>query len=176
MPTNLYLIRHADPLRDTGIEYRTLPGPDLSEHGQAEARQAAVFLATCRIEHLFASPFARASQTATAIAAALELPITFTPLIAEHTLGETIPQLGQRITEFLHSIAAAPYTRIAAVTHGSPIREMLLLLTQGQVDLRGHVYGQGNPAPTAGIWHLHHADNLWRAELVFKPVASYAIL
>jgi hypothetical protein len=61
------------------------------------------------------------------------------------------------------------------VTHGSPIKQLLLALTSGQIDLSSHVYDQSkNPAPTAGIWHLQRSGEGWQAVLVFKPHSETA--
>jgi 2,3-bisphosphoglycerate-dependent phosphoglycerate mutase len=168
----VFLVRHGAPLLNTGLAYQVMPGPGLSEQGKAQARQAAAFLADKHIQHLFVSPFERASQTAEQMLASLALPVTFTRLLAEHDPGERDAQVQQRVLEFLRGAEDAPHSRIATVTHGSPIRQLLLALTASTIDLTNHVYDKsGNPAPTCGIWHVRRSGDTWQAQLVFKPDA-----
>ncbi|MCU0494724.1 MAG: histidine phosphatase family protein [Chloroflexaceae bacterium] len=170
MLTDIFLIRHGEPARDPAIPYNTPPGPDLSQRGREEARQAAAFLAEKTVEHLFVSPFARTSQTAEEIVGMLPLQVSFTRLVQEHGPGETQEQVRERIREFLAAAEDSPLARIGVVSHGSPVRQLLHELTNNSLDLSKHVYNGGNPAPTCGIWHLRREGQVWRAELVFKPV------
>jgi 2,3-bisphosphoglycerate-dependent phosphoglycerate mutase len=168
--SDIYLIRHGAPAQNAAIPYNTPPGPGLSERGRAEARQAAAFLADRGVERLFASPFARTTQTAEVLADALGLPATFTSLLQEHGPGETFDTVRERVRELLAAAADAPQQRVAFVTHGSPIRAALLELSREKIDLSRHNYPGGNPAPTCGIWHVHRLDEQHlRFELVFKP-------
>lgn len=170
MLTDLFLIRHGEPARDLAIPYTTLPGPDLSAQGRAEAAQAAAFLADKGLERLFVSPFARAAQTADVIVAQLGLIQTFTPLVQEHGPQERFEQVRERIVELLAAANDSPHQRIGIVAHGSPIRAALLELSKDKIDLSKHVYAGGNPAPTCGIWHVQLLDEYTRRfELVFKP-------
>ncbi|NJL34573.1 MAG: histidine phosphatase family protein [Chloroflexaceae bacterium] len=89
---------------------------------------------------------------------------------------ESLEHLRTRIHEFLAGLQDATFRAVGVVSHGSPIKEMLLHLTGGTVNLKGHVYDTGNPAPTAGIWHVRRtnpddADGplVWQAKLIFKP-------
>jgi 2,3-bisphosphoglycerate-dependent phosphoglycerate mutase len=168
--TDIYLIRHGDPHRDPAIPYTTPPGPNLSEKGREEARQAAAFIADKGIQHLFVSPFTRTTQTAEILIDALDLPTTFTKLVQEQTPGEQFTDVRNRIREFLTGAQDSAYHTIALVTHGSPIRATLLELSKDQIDLSKHNYPGGNPAPTCGIWHARWLDEHHiRFELVFKP-------
>lgn len=170
MLSDLFLIRHGQPVHDPSIPYHTHPGPALSEHGRGEAARAAEFLAGREVEHLFVSPFARTSQTAEVLAERLGLPVTFTTLVQEQAPGEPFEQVRRRVCELLGAAEDSPYTRIAIVSHGSPIRAALLELSNEKIDLSRHVYGRGNPAPTCGIWHVQFLDAYTRRfELVFKP-------
>ncbi len=169
MLTDIFLIRHAAPLQHTGLAYRTMPGPGLSDQGRDEARQAAVFLADKHVEHLFVSPFARTTETAEQIIERLDLPVTFTGLIAENAPDERAEQVQMRIREFLHSIHDSPFTCIGLVSHGYPIRLCIEELSQGRIDLKQYVFPGNNPAPTAGIWHAQYHDQVWRLELLFRP-------
>ncbi len=171
MLEDIFLIRHGQPLSNTGLNYRTLPGPGLTERGKEEARQAAAFIADKGVQHLFASPFDRTAQTAEQIVATLDidLPITFTRLIQEHAPGESNEHVQARIREFLAGIEDSPLQRIALVSHGSPIRTMLLELSPQPIKLNLYIYPGNNPAPTAGIWHARRSERGWHCDLAFKP-------
>ncbi|HMQ31968.1 MAG TPA: histidine phosphatase family protein, partial [Chloroflexaceae bacterium] len=125
MLTDLYLIRHGQPARDAAIPYNTPPGPELAERGRAEAAQAAAFLADRAVELLFASPFARTAQTAEVLAEALAIPVTLTALAQEHGPAESFEQVRERVAELLAALDDGPHSRVALVTHGSPIRAAL---------------------------------------------------
>lgn len=171
MLTDLYLIRHGQPAHSPAIPYNTPPGPDLADRGREEAAQAAAFLADRGIELLFASPFARAAQTAAVLGEALALPVTFTALAQEHGPAESFEQVRARVAELLAALDDGPHGRAALVAHGSPIRAALHELSRDKIDLGRHVYAGGNPAPTCGIWHVQFVDaHTRRFELVFKPV------
>lgn len=173
MLTDLFLIRHGEPIRDSSIPYTTLPGPNLAERGRVEAAQAAAFLADKGIEQLFVSPFARAAQTAAVIVEQLGIAHTITPLVQEHGPQEQFAQVRARIAELIAAADDSPHRRVGIVAHGSPIRAALLELSNDKIDLSKHVYMGGNPAPTCGIWHVQFVDeHTRRFELVFKPVAG----
>lgn len=172
MPGEIYFIRHGQPDRSTGVPYQIMPGPPLSEHGKHESRQAAAFLAGCNLEHLFVSPYERAVQTAEQILTILDLPVTFTRLVAEQEYGESSEQVKSRTGEFLRHLDDSPLHGIGVVSHGSPIKHMLLALTDEHIDLSSHIDERGNPLPTAGIWRAQQQDGIWVAELVFRPAAK----
>jgi broad specificity phosphatase PhoE len=166
--SDVFLVRHGEPNRNTSIPYRSPPGPGLCEQGRDEARRAATFLADKQIEHLFVSPYTRAMETAEALVTQLGLSLSTVPLIAEYRLDETEAQLQARLAQFVSELMAAPYARVAVVSHAAPIGELLLELTQQPrewltVDEVGH------PLPTGGIWHAWRAGDAWQAELVFQP-------
>lgn len=170
MLTDLFLVRHGDPARNPLIPYATPPGPNLSARGREEAAQAAGFLRDKGVEQLFVSPFARTTQTAEVLVDILGLTATFTALVQEHGPQESFEKVRERMRELLTAAEDAPHTRIAIVTHGSPIRAALLELSKEKIDLSRHVYAGGNPAPTCGIWHVQLLDaHTRRFELVFQP-------
>jgi 2,3-bisphosphoglycerate-dependent phosphoglycerate mutase len=75
--------------------------------------------------------------------------------------------------ELLAAADDSPHTRIGLVSHGSPIRAVLMNLSNDKIDLSKHNYAGGNPAPTCGIWHIQRIDDhQLRFELVFKPVSD----
>lgn len=170
MLSDIYLVRHGQPTNNTAIPYNTPPGPDLSERGRAEARQAAAFLADKGVERIFASPFARTTQTAEVLVDTLGLDVTFTTLLQEHGPGETFDTVRERVRELLAAAEDSPHARVAFVSHGSPIRAALLELSGEKIDLSKHNYYGGNPAPTCGVWHIQRLDaGQRRFELIFKP-------
>ncbi|NJP04843.1 MAG: histidine phosphatase family protein [Chloroflexaceae bacterium] len=173
MLTDIFLIRHGAPQNNTGVEYRVMPGPPLSEKGRAEARQAAAFLADKELQYLFVSPFERAVQTAEQIVAALDVPVMFTELIQECHPQESLVQVRHRVSEFLAALQDSPFRRVALVSHGAPIGEMLRELSDDQIDLSKHSYDiSRNCAPTAGIWHASRGSRSWQLSLVFQPDAK----
>jgi broad specificity phosphatase PhoE len=166
--SDMFLVRHGEPNRNTGVPYRAPPGPGLCAQGRDEARQAAAFLADKQIEHLFVSPYTRAMETAEEIVTQLGLPLSTAPLVAEYRLDETEGQLRERLAQFANELATVPYTRVAVVSHAAPIGELLLELTQQPrewlpVDAMGH------PLSTGSIWHVWRVGETWQAELVFQP-------
>lgn len=172
MLTDIFFIRHGDPLHPFGIEYRVMPGPDLSEKGRREAQQAADFLSNRGVEHLFVSPFARTTQTAEQLVERLDIPVTLTQLIQESHPGESMSQTRERVREFLQSVQQSSFGCIGVVSHGAPIGEMVRELSRDQIDMSQHSYDVSrNPAPTAGIWHAHRTaeDEEWHLAFVFRP-------
>jgi 2,3-bisphosphoglycerate-dependent phosphoglycerate mutase len=171
--TDIFLVRHAEPARSVGIEYRVMPGPDLSERGRQEAQQAGAFLQGKGLEHLFVSPFARTTQTAELILEHLDIPVTFTRLLEEAAPQERLEQVRERVCEFLQSVLESELTCIGVVTHGAPIGELLRELSNDTLDLHNHSYDVSrNPAPTAGVWHAQRSassEHGWSLDLVFRP-------
>jgi 2,3-bisphosphoglycerate-dependent phosphoglycerate mutase len=169
--SDVFLVRHGEPNRNSGVPYRAPPGPGLCAQGRDEARQAAAFLADKQIEHLFVSPYTRAMETAEELVTQLDLPLSTAPLVAEYRLDETEAHLQERLAQFAEDLATVPYTRIAVVSHAAPIGELLLALTRQPrewlpVDTMGH------PLPTGGIWQAWRVDEDWQAALVFQPMQA----
>ena len=94
----LLLIRHALPIRreiETGAA-----DPELSEAGHAQAQHLAEYLSTEQIDAVYASPLARARQTAEPLAARKGLDIGFVDDIAEwdRNSNEYVPIVELRAT------------------------------------------------------------------------------
>ncbi len=170
--TDLYIVRHGHPQQNTGLAYDRPPGPPLSEVGRAEARLAGMFLAGRGVQRLYASPLERAQGTAQAIAAETGLPVITEPALAEHRHEETFDAVRERIREFLTRIEQDPAPGVALVSHGSPIKALLQILSREQIDLSRHIYPNGNHVPTAGIWHARQGAQEWSLDLVFRPVVA----
>lgn len=171
MLNTFYLIRHAHPKQNTGIAYDRLPGPPLDDEGRAEAQRAAVYLALCGLEHLYVSPLDRTRETAEIIAAASGTPISIETALAEHRSDEKFEAVEKRAAAFFAAIENGPHRTLGVVTHGSPVRALLGLLSKGKLDLAKYNFAGGNPVPTAGIWRAERAETAWQLELVFEPQA-----
>ncbi len=172
MLQELYLIRHAQPNRNSSIRYDVEPGPPLTPHGEEEARQAADWLADRGLDYIYSSPFLRTSSTADTIVERLGLPISYVSALAEHGPGEAQDNVHQRVTSFLAEVEQSPLRSVAFVTHGMCIKFLLLHTTQNTIDLAQHVYDFGNCAPTAGIWHAIRRPTGWEWQLAFRPASA----
>ena len=168
----LFIIRHGHPQQGTGIAYDRAPGPPLSDVGREEARIAGLFLGHMRLQQIFCSPLDRAQQTAALIGNELSLTPQVAPLLAEHRKEETFEDVRQRLRDFLALLNEDEHERVALVTHGSPIKALLLLLSNENIKLDDYKFSNGNHAPTAGVWHARRADAGWQLDLIFKPIVS----
>ncbi|MGQ9548504.1 MAG: histidine phosphatase family protein [Roseiflexus sp.] len=169
MLTELFLIRHAEPDRTTGLPYTVMPGPPLTLHGEEEAVQAGHWLRDRGIEHLLSSPFTRTVATATMIGQLIGLTPTVIEALREIAPGEQHPEVRARIADLLNQLDDTALRRVALVTHGGCILAALQYTTGDRIDLSGHRYDNGNHAPTAGIWHGVRNDHGWRWSLAFRP-------
>lgn len=169
MIEELYLVRHAAPDRRLALPYNLPPGPPITQIGRVEAEQSAHWLVDRGVEHLFASPFARTQETAAVLAAVLELPITLVDALREGGPGETFAHIRTRAAEVLAQLDDGPLRCTALVSHGAPIRALLLHTTSDRIDLSGHVYDNGNSTPTAGVWHGVRHAHCWQWTLAFRP-------
>jgi 2,3-bisphosphoglycerate-dependent phosphoglycerate mutase len=169
MLEEIYLIRHAEPDRRSGIAYHTPPGPPLTRHGIAEAQAAAAWLLDRPPLCLVSSPFVRTRTTAEIIAGQIERPLRIDERLREGAVGERREAIRERIADCLATLARGADPSVGLVTHGICILTVLELTTDGRIDLRGHVYDSGNHAPTAGIWHGVRAGEAWQWQLAFRP-------
>jgi 2,3-bisphosphoglycerate-dependent phosphoglycerate mutase len=169
MLKTLYLIRHGQPKLGTGIAYDRVPGPPLDEHGETEARAAGGFLASLGIERLYASPLDRTQRTAALIGEITGLQPTVEPDLAEHRNDETFDAVKTRMRELFARIDALEFATVGFVTHGSPIKALLQILSNDQINLTPYAFPGGNHAPTAGIWCARWRESAWQLELVFEP-------
>jgi broad specificity phosphatase PhoE len=169
MLKTLYLIRHAHPQQNTGIAYDRVPGPPLSDAGKEEANAAALYLGQCNIQQLYASPLERTQQTAQAIADRNAIPLQTEPLLAEHRLDEQFDKVKERVGALMARVDAENAEIVGFVTHGSPIKALLQMLSGGKLDLSKTVFDSGNHAPWAGVWQAERVGEAWSLELVFTP-------
>jgi 2,3-bisphosphoglycerate-dependent phosphoglycerate mutase len=170
----LFLIRHGHPQQGTGIAYDRVPGPPLSDVGREEARIAGLFLGHMGIQRIYGSPLDRAFQTAELIGTELGLTPQTAPLLAEHRKEETFDDVRKRVQELLSLLDQEEAARVALVTHGSPIKALLLALSKDgeTLNLDSYKFSNGNHAPTAGVWHARRAESGWQLDLIFKPIVA----
>jgi 2,3-bisphosphoglycerate-dependent phosphoglycerate mutase len=169
MLKQLYLIRHAQPKQGTGIPYDRVPGPPLSDTGKEEARAAGMYLSQCGLQVLYASPLDRTQETAKAIAEKTGLHVITEEGIAEHRSDETFDKVKARVRDFLARVESEPVEVAGFVTHGSPVKALLQILSDEKIVLSNFLFDAGNHSPTAGIWRAERRDNQWTLELVFTP-------
>ena len=169
MLKQLYLIRHAHPKLGTGIPYDRVPGPPLSDAGKEEAQAAALYLAQCGLERVYVSPLDRTQETARAIAERTGVPLQIEEALAEHRNGETFDQVKVRMRDFLTRVETEPLEVVGFVTHGSPIKALLQILSDDKLELAKFLYDNGNHSPTAGVWRAERDGMVWKIDLAFTP-------
>ena len=173
MLKEIYIVRHGHPQMGTGLAYDRVPGPPLSDVGQAEAALTAEYLRGRDIEQIYSSPLERTLGTAQVIAAALNVPMQVKPQLAEHRSDEKYDDVKARIREVLAKLDAEPRSHVVLVTHGSPIKALLQVLSLDTIDLSKHIYPNGNHVPTAGVWRASRdLFGVWVLSLAFKPAAA----
>jgi broad specificity phosphatase PhoE len=181
----VYLIRHAQPasLGDSTLRYDIPPGPPLSTDGRAQAAMAANFLVGSPPTVIYVSPLDRAMQTAQIIAAQLGVPVAIDERLAEHRREEKAEEVAGRVSAFWYErvTGAPPNSRVALVSHGSPIKLMMTPL--GEVwtaDPDRYKFDGGNMVPHAGIWRARcvSADShlcKWELALIFRTFSSSTV-
>lgn len=177
MTHTVYLIRHATPDRTRrDIPYDTPPGPPLSPEGRQEAYLMAAHLANAGIQQLYSSAMARAHETATILAAALDLPATIDPGLLEMPNGTRLADIADRMRDLWQRLIldnTAP-DAVALVSHGGPITALLQAVVTPPLDLDPFTrrFDAHNPLPPAGVWELNRRDDdSWQGTLLFYPSA-----
>ena len=155
--THLYLIRHGCQLSADAPDDQWIPEDDdvLTERGHDQAKRLGLYLATrLKPNRLYASPIARARQTAEAVSAATDLPIQFDDRLREIHLnlppdltlnqimdvwlatrrqvdravfagGESFNDLQCRAAQAIDDIVAThPKEKVAIVSHGGVIEPL----------------------------------------------------
>jgi 2,3-bisphosphoglycerate-dependent phosphoglycerate mutase len=169
MLRTLYLIRHGQPKLGTGIAYDRVPGPPLDVHGEHEARAAGHYLAPLGVIRLYVSPLERTQRTAALIGEVAGIATTTEAELAEHRNDETFDTVKTRMRDLFARIDAFEIETVGFVTHGSPIKAMLQILSNEQINLTPYNFAGGNHAPTAGIWCARWSESAWQLSLVFEP-------
>lgn len=155
--THLYLIRHGCQLSADAPDDQWIPEDQdvLTERGHDQAKRLGLYLATrLKPNRLYASPIARARQTAEAVSAATDLPIQFDDRLREIHLnlppdltlnqimdvwlatrrqvdravfagGESFSDLQCRAAQAIDDIVAThPKEKVAIVSHGGVIETL----------------------------------------------------
>ena len=169
MITTLHIVRHATPDRNSTLNYKVPPGPGLTDVGQKQAHVAALYLANCDLQHVVVSPLLRALQTGSQIALHNKVMYTIDDRLAEHRDDESRDDVARRIRQCLDSLDHLEFERVAVTSHGSPIRAMLVHLSDGLIDLAPYETAVGNPSVPAGIWCATRCGPRWSLEYVFEP-------
>ncbi len=173
MPPVLYLARHATPdWNRKDIPYDVPPGPSLVPQGQAEAAQLAAWLGGRGIHQVFASPMARAWQTAEIVSAALGADLVETPDLIESRRGESFEAIHARMQRFFAGIVANGDVPVAAISHGFPIEVLLQSLgvsADEMAPLRQR-FDHRNVIACAGAWQIDLSlPQAPRCTLAFTP-------
>jgi len=176
MTVEIYLARHATPdWSGENLQYDVLPGPPLTEKGEAEALLMGEFLRTKGIMKIYASPFERTQQTALLAAGVIKIPVVTRVELAEWRHDETEQNVHARLDEWFECVCReceqeGPF---CLVSHGGPLSVMLLNLGMSRTDVRsyGLKYGENRAAPPAGVWRAARSipQGTWQLELVFIP-------
>jgi broad specificity phosphatase PhoE len=120
-------------------------GDMLTEHGRAQARAAGTALRDQGITRLYTSPMRRATETAEAVGAALDLAPEPLPYAFEHHAGESLDEAIGRVRQIKRHFEASPGDGLPLlVTHGILLRFFLvdsLLGSAFTVDLLPRVWG-----------------------------------
>lgn len=97
------------------------------------------------------------------------LPVVVDDALAVDGKDEPFETVRRRIRNWLAARLAGDETCIAFVSHGSPIKAALQLLSDEKLDLSTlFLVGQPIP-PTAGIWRATRTEQGWLCELIFQP-------
>jgi broad specificity phosphatase PhoE len=168
-----YLARHAAPVLGWPAPYNVSPGPPLSDLGRRQAAELAGFLAAQGVMAVYASPFARAQETAEAIAARAGCRPALWPDLSEGAPGEGEDALRTRVLRGWQTIRETEHPGpVAIVAHGSPVKAILHSLNDGRVDLSQYVFDYDNPLPPGGAWCAQWQDERWDLALVFQPAET----
>ena len=160
--TRILLARHGET--DWNLQRRVQGHSDtpLNETGRAQALALAETLAGAELDAIYSSDLARARETARVVAERLGLSVSVLPELRERNFGtwegltdteilarfpqaksgswgdaETKEEMTERVLGALRRIAAAhPGGRVLVVTHGGPVRSLLI---ESGLDGRGPI-------------------------------------
>jgi len=174
--TKIYLVRHATPdWSRTDIRYDVPPGPPLTAQGEAEAAKLGEFLRSVGVRRIYASPLERTERTAEIAGKVMGVTPIEEETIAEWRRGENEADVSARLNGFWEKLCreSTSVGPIALVTHGGPIKAMLLTLgmPRATVDEYCRKFDRGNPLPPAGVWLATGCttETPWQLDLVWTP-------
>jgi broad specificity phosphatase PhoE len=171
---SFFIIRHATPdWSRSDLPYHKVPGPPLTEHGQAEAEALGTYLSEAGVHYLYSSPLERCEHTARIISECTGAPLQIEARLIEWQPHEKPDDVRDRMLSFLDEIDADGQrgSQIGLVTHGGPIAMLLTGLGMDDVTLKSwRKFDHANPAPPAGVWRAKKGDvGAWDLELIFEP-------
>ncbi len=178
MIVKIYLVRHATPdWSRTDIRYDVPPGPPLTAQGEAEAAKLGEFLQMQGIKRIYASPLERTRRTAEIAGGIAGATPMEEEAIAEWRRGESETEVAARLNGLWEKICreSGAVGPLALVTHGGPIKAMLLSLGMPRttVDEYCRKFDRGNPLPPAGVWLATGSPTTtWQLDLIWTPQAS----
>lgn len=177
----IYLVRHATPdWSRTDIRYDVPPGPPLTAQGEAEAAKLGEFLRAAGIQRIYASPLERTRRTAEIAGGIAGVTPIAEESIAEWRHGESETEVAARFNGLWEKICqeSAAVGPLALVTHGGPIKAMLLSLgmPRATVDEYCRKFDRGNPLPPAGVWLAAGSTTTpWQLELIWTPQSAAVV-
>jgi len=133
-----------------------LPGPPLTEHGEAQAARLGHFLHEQGVTRIISSPFERAERTAQIIAGVIGIDCRVDERLAEWRRHETVADVGPRLDAFWADVAAAAAAAdtLCIVSHNGPIALLLRRLGIDRDVAAAHMrFDDGKSIlPPAGVW------------------------
>lgn len=176
MIIKIYLVRHATPdWSRTDIRYDIPPGPPLTAQGEAEAAKLGEFLRAAGVKQIYTSPLERTQRTAEIAGGVVGVVPVAEEALAEWRRGESEADVTARFNGLWEKLASESATNgpVALVTHGGPVKAMLLSLGMARttVDELCRKFDRGNPLPPAGVWLAtgNTTETTWHLEFVFTP-------
>jgi phosphoserine phosphatase len=140
----LLLVRHAETDWNRERRYQGWRDTPLSETGRGQAEAAARLLARERLAAVWSSPLARARETAAAIAAPHELPVSLAEAFKEMCFGDweglTRVEVSARFPALYQSWSDTPH--LVAVPGGETLAQVRRRVLEGLEELRAAHDGQ----------------------------------
>ncbi len=173
----VYIARHATPdWSRTDIPYHRVPGPPLTDQGDAEARALGEHLRAAGVVKFYASPLERAHRTALIASEIVGAPVEVSYALHEVGPSDDRVEVRKRVADLW--LAAGEESRmvgpVALVTHGGCVMELLNHLQFDRDEIKYWVaqFDRANPVPPAGAWKttLDESTQSWRVEFDFSPV------
>ena len=144
MSLRLVVLRHGSTEWNRERRYQGCLDTRLSTEGQAQAEAAARRLAGRDLAALYASPLARAQETASAIADHCELSVFLAPAFREICLGvwegQTVPEVQARFPELYAAWRERPHT--VAIPDGESVAQVRERVLEGLAQLKAAHAGE----------------------------------
>ena len=169
---SFYFIRHATPdWSRSDLPYHMVPGPPLTEQGQAEAEALGAYLSETGVHYLYSSPLERCEYTARIISEFTGAPLQIEARLTEWQPDEKPDDVRDRMLSFMDEISTDGQhgIKIGLITHGGPIAMLLTGLGMDDITLKSwRKFDHANPAPPAGVWRARKEDaGTWDLEFIY---------